>query len=100
VINGSPTPVYSERNWALMARATKVAQPIQRGELPRAQASGMSERYMREQPVLTYLYEAIGLLNGPRRTETMMDDACKLLPEHFKGYEVPILITGGNTITF
>ena len=36
VINGSPTPVYSERNWALMAGATKVSHAIQRGELPRA----------------------------------------------------------------
>jgi pimeloyl-ACP methyl ester carboxylesterase len=96
VINGSPTPVYSERNWALMAGATKVTQAIQRGELPRAKASGMSEGYMREQPVLTYLYEAIGLLNGPRRTETMMDDACKIRPEDFKGYAVPTLLTGGQ----
>jgi pimeloyl-ACP methyl ester carboxylesterase len=96
VINGSPTPVYSERNWALMEGATKVTKAIQRGELPRARASGMSEQYMRAQPVLTYLYEALGLLNGPRRTETMMDDACKLHPDVFQDYDVPTLLTGGR----
>jgi pimeloyl-ACP methyl ester carboxylesterase len=95
VVNGSPTPVYSERNWALLDRSGKISQAVQRGELPKAQATGISERYMREQPVLTYLYEVIGNLNGARRTYTMLDDACKLHPHDFAGYAVPTLLMGG-----
>jgi pimeloyl-ACP methyl ester carboxylesterase len=96
VINGSPTPVYSERNWQLMARTTIISQKVQRGELPKAQATGISERYMQEQPALTFLYEAIGQLNGRRRTETMTEEACKLYPHEFAGYTVPTLLMGGR----
>ena len=66
MINGSPTPVYSERNWALMAGATKVTQAIQRGELPRARASGMSEGYMREQLVLPTCMKCKNRYSTPR----------------------------------
>lgn len=100
VINGSPTPAYSERNWALLARATPIVKAVQRGELPNARATGLSERFMREQPELTYLYEAISRLNGPRRTETMADEECKLYPRDFEGYSRPTLMMGGRHDNF
>jgi len=96
VINGSPTPVYSERNWALLARATPIVQAVQRGELPKAKATGISERFIQQEPALTFLYEAIGQLNGSRRTETMTDEACKIYPDDLEEYSRPTLIMGGK----
>ena len=95
-INGSPTPVYSERNWAVLERSARTSVAVQQGLLPNARSTGMSERFMQEHPELTFLYEAIGRLNGPRRTLTMLDDELKLHPHHFAGYRVPTLISGGQ----
>jgi pimeloyl-ACP methyl ester carboxylesterase len=51
---------------------------------------------MTEQPALTFLYEAIGQLNGRRRTETMTEETCKLYPHDFINYSTPTLIMGGR----
>ena len=51
---------------------------------------------MQSEPALTFLYEAIGRLNGSRRTETMVEETCKLYPSMFDAYSVPTLIMGGR----
>ena len=95
-INGSPTPVNSSENQFVLQKSMATSLAVQRGELPNARSTGMSERFMQEQPALTFLYEAIGRLNGPRRTTTMLDDDVMIPPRDFAGYKIPTLVMGGR----
>ena len=96
VINGSPTPVNSPENQYVLQKSIATSQAVQRGELPNARSTGMSERFMQEQPALTFLYEALGRLNGPRRTGTMTDEDVMIQPVDLAGYKTPTLIMGGR----
>ncbi|MSQ73388.1 MAG: alpha/beta fold hydrolase [Betaproteobacteria bacterium] len=59
-------------------------------------STGMSDRFMLEHPELTFLYEAIDRLNGPRRARTILDDDVMIQPREFAGYRTPTLIMGGR----
>lgn len=99
-ISSSPTPAYSAQNWSVLDRSGAIAMAVQRGELPKAKAMGMSEDFMTAQPALTWLYEAFGRLNGPKNTALMKDEACRLQPQDFAGYLTPTLVTGGRHDNF
>ena len=62
--NGSPTPAYSPENWELLVKSYKVVMATRRGQLPVAHSTGISPRFMAEQPALTFLYESLTRLNG------------------------------------
>lgn len=94
-INGSPTPAYSPENWELLEKSYRIVMATRRGEVPVANATGISPRFMAEQPALTFLYESLTRLNGERRTTTMSEEEVKLYPKHFEGYRTPTLIAGG-----
>ena len=96
VINGSPTPVNSPENQIVLQKSMATSLAVQRGDLPNARSTGMSERFMIEQRELTFLYEAIGRLNGPRRTKTMLDEDVMIQLRDFAGYRAPTLIMGGR----
>lgn len=98
VINSSPTPAYSARNWEVLKRSGNVSKRSQTGEVSRTLDMGMSERFARERPEIAFLFDSITRLNGPRRTETMWDDP--ILPAQFAGYCTPTLVMGGACDNF
>lgn len=100
VINSSPTPAYSERNWAVLQRSGAVAAAAQHGAASKSRDMGLGPRFVETQPELTFLFESIARLNWPRRTHTMWDPEVALHPEHFAGYAVPTLVMGGALDTF
>ena len=92
-INGSPTPAYSEQNWAVIKRAN----PIFLGDdFKRGTGVGWNRQTLRDYPELVFLYTQIKALNPPFNSLTMEDDSIKVLPADLEGYKIPTVIAGGS----
>jgi pimeloyl-ACP methyl ester carboxylesterase len=94
-ISGSPTPAYSDENWAVLNKGIALAVAVQRGEIDAVRALGFAPRFVAERPDLVHLYREIGRLNGARRTAAMADESVQLHPRDFVDYRVPTLVMGG-----
>lgn len=91
-INGSPTPAYSEQNWAVMKRAN----PIFLGDdFKRGTGVGWNRQTLKDRPELVFLYTQIKALNPPFNSLKMEDDSVKVFPADLEGYKIPTVIAGG-----
>lgn len=92
-INGSPTPAYSEQNWAVMARAN----PIFMGdEFKRGTGVGWNRQTLKDRPELVFLYTQIKSLNPPFDSRRMTDESVKVYPKDLVGYAIPTVVAGGS----
>ena len=93
VINGSPTPAYSERNWGVLRSSGDLFNSGKRSG--QEGAAGWRDDYPATNPAMFFLYSQIKSLNGSFDARTMQSDAVKLHPADFAGYAVPTLMAGG-----
>lgn len=98
VINGSPTPAYSPRNWEVLTAAGDTFNASHGGDrgAGHGAAVGWNRATVAERPDLFFLYSQIKSLNPGFDARTMQADDVKLHPADFEGYRVPTLMAGGS----
>ncbi len=94
-ISGSPTPAYSEANWAILRSSGDIFNSGKFGGTGRDSGIGWNRAFIKAHPDIAFLYSQIKLLNAPFDARTMQDDSIKLYPQDFENYTVPTIIAGG-----
>ncbi|WP_153139280.1 alpha/beta fold hydrolase [Paraburkholderia agricolaris] len=94
-VTGSPTPAFSEENWAVLRSSGDIYNSGRLGGSGRSVGVGWNREIVRTRPELTFLYSQIKLLNGPFDARTMQDDIVQLHPSAFANYQVPTMVAGG-----
>lgn len=92
VISSSPTPLASDQNARVLQRSlelTRVAR--QNGDPPHV--NGLCKGFAEANPAMSFLYDQLSALNGPRNPAGMRDIA--ISPSALQSYGVPTLVTGG-----
>jgi pimeloyl-ACP methyl ester carboxylesterase len=94
VVRSSPTPLVTPRNKEVQDRSIETATRARAAGLG-SHTYGVAPPFVKANPGLTYLYDALARLNGPRNVRAMQDADVAFRPEDFAEFKVPTMVAGG-----